>query len=146
MPNWAGWSPKGAAKEFSAFLWQGIVPNPQELDTFVRSKLNWSELSQPAHAELLAWYRRLIQVRSDKVVHPQESPLDSAKAVVNFNELAGWLNFCHNGVLAVFNFRNEAQRVPFPKGEWKLVLRSDSTAPLPTGAMPGHATFVYIGG
>jgi maltooligosyltrehalose trehalohydrolase len=137
---------EGRSKEFSAFQWQGAVPDPQELDTFTRSKLNWSELSQRAHAELLVWYRRLIQLRSDKVVHPQESPLDSTKAVVNFNEVAGWLNFCHNGVLAVFNFRNEAQRVPFPKGEWKLVLRSDSTAPLPTEAMPGHATFIYIGG
>jgi maltooligosyltrehalose trehalohydrolase len=137
---------EGRSKEFSAFQWQGIVPHPQELATFSRSKLNWSELSQPDHAELLVWYRRLIQLRSDKVVHPQESPLDSAKAVVNFNEVAGWLNFCHNGVLAVFNFRNEAQRVPFPKGEWKLVLRSDSTAPLPTEPMPGHATFIYIGG
>lgn len=136
----------GRSKEFRGFHWQGIVPNPQELDTFARSKLNWSELSQSAHAELLAWYRRLIQVRSDKVVHPQESPLDSAKAVVNFNEQAGWLNFCHNGVLVVFNFRNEAQRVPFPNGEWKLVLSSDSAAPLPIEAMPGHATFIYVGG
>jgi maltooligosyltrehalose trehalohydrolase len=137
---------EGRTKEFRGFQWHGIVPNPQELDTFARSKLNWSELSQSAHAELLAWYRRLIQVRSDKVVHPQESPLDSAKAVVNFNEQAGWLNFCHNGVLAAFNFRYEAQRVPFPNGEWKLVLRSDSTAPLPVEAMPGQATFIYISG
>jgi maltooligosyltrehalose trehalohydrolase len=137
---------EGRAKEFGGFQWQGIVPNPQALDTFARSKLNWSELSQPAHAELLAWYRRLIQVRSDKVVHSKDSPLDSAKAVVNFNSQAGWLNFCHNGVLAVFNLRNEAQRVPFPSGEWKLVLRSDSTAALPTDSMPGQATFVYIGG
>jgi maltooligosyltrehalose trehalohydrolase len=134
----------GRAREFRSFQWQGIVPNPQALDTFARSKLNWSELSQPAHAELLAWYRRLIQVRSDKVVHSQGGPLDSAKAVVNFDAQAGWLNFCHNGVLAVFNLRNEAQRVPFPSGEWKLVLRSDSTAALPTEAMPGQATFVYI--
>ena len=137
---------EGRSKEFSGFRWQGTVPNPQELDTFERSKLDWSELSQSAHAELLDWYRRLIQLRSDKVVHPQESPLDSAKAVVNFNEQAGWLNFCHNGVLVVFNFRNEAQRVPFPNGEWKLVLSSDSAAPLPIEAMPGHATFIYVGG
>ena len=137
---------EGRTKEFRGFQWQGIVPNPQELDTFVRSKLNWAELSEPAHAELLAWYRRLIQVRTDKVVLPLESPLDSTKAVVDFSEESGWLNFCHNGVLAVFNFRNEAQRVPSPKGEWKLVLRSDTTAPLSPEAMPGHATFIYIGG
>jgi maltooligosyltrehalose trehalohydrolase len=135
---------EGRAREFSAFQWQGMVPNPQELDTFVRSKLDWSELSEPAHAELLAWYRRLIQLRGDKVVHPPESPLISAKAVVNFDAQAEWLNFCHNGVLAVFNLRKLAQRVPVPSGEWELVLRSDSAAG-PSDTMPARTTFIYIG-
>jgi maltooligosyltrehalose trehalohydrolase len=124
MPIWAGCSPKGAP-EFRAFRWQGIVPNPQELDTFARSRLDWSEPSQPAHAELFAWYRRLIQLRSDKIAHCKESSLNSAKAAVNFNAEAEWLNFCHSGVLAVFNLSKEAQRVPMPSGDWQLVLRSD---------------------
>ena len=38
---------EGRSKEFSAFRWQGTVPNPQELETFERSKLDWSELSEP---------------------------------------------------------------------------------------------------
>jgi maltooligosyltrehalose trehalohydrolase len=135
---------EGRANEFRAFQWQGIVPNPQALDTFSRSKLDWSELSQPAHAELLAWYRRLIRLRGDKVVHPRESPLNSAKAVVNFDAQAEWLNFCHNGVLAVFNLRDGAQRVPVPSGEWELVLRSDSVEGS-SGFMPAQTTFIYIG-
>jgi len=31
---------EGRSREFSAFRWQGAVPNPQEADTFERSKLN----------------------------------------------------------------------------------------------------------
>ena len=135
----------GRAREFAGFQWQGTVPNPQELDTFTRSKLNWAELSEPAHAELLAWYRRLIQVRSDKVVLSPESSVESGKAAVNFDAKARWLNFCHNGVLAVFNLHSEAQRVPLPEGEWRVVLRSDSTIAMPTGAIPGHATLIFIG-
>ena len=137
---------EGRSREFAAFQWQRMVPNPQDLDTFARSKLNWSELSLPAHAELLAWYRRLIRLRADKVIHPRESAEDSVKAVVTFNAQAGWLNFCHNGVLAVFNFSDEPQHVHIPEGEWNLVLRSDSAAMLPTEAMPGETTFIYIGG
>jgi len=135
---------EGRSKEFRAFQWQGSVPNPQEFDTFARSKLNWSELSQPAHAELFAWYRRLIQLRSDKVVHPKESPSNSSKALVDFNAEAEWLNFGHNGVLVVFNLRNEAQRVPMPSGEWELVLRSDAVE-TSSELMPARTTFIYIG-
>jgi maltooligosyltrehalose trehalohydrolase len=135
---------EGRAEEFRAFQWQGTVPNPQDFETFTRSKLNWSEPSRPVHAELLDWYRRLIRLRSDKVVHQKESPLNSAKAVVEFNAEAEWLHFCHHGVLAVFNFRNSPQRVPIPAGVWKLLMRSDSLE-AESDLVPAQATFVYIG-
>jgi maltooligosyltrehalose trehalohydrolase len=135
---------EGRAKEFSAFQWQGAVPNPQAADTFERSKLDWSELSQPAHAELFEWYRQLINLRRDKVVLPRESPLDGAKAVVKFDEQAAWLTFVHNGVLAAFNLSEGEQRVPIPPGEWTLKLRSDSR-PNEDEVMPAKSTFIYIG-
>ena len=137
---------EGRSREFSAFRWQGAVPNPQEADTFERSKLNWSELSAPRHAELLAWYRKLISIRRDKIVMPRESLADSAKAVTNFDAKAGWLTFVHNGVLAVFNLADLAQTVPGPGGDWKLVLRSDAAEAQPSDAMPPRSTFIYIGG
>jgi len=137
---------EGRSREFSAFRWQGAVPNPQEADTFERSKLNWSELSAPRHAELLAWYRKLIGIRRDKIVMPRESLADSAKAVTNFDAKAGWLTFVHNGVLAVFNLADLAQTVPRPGGDWKLVLRSDAAEAQPSDAMPPRSTFIYIGG
>jgi maltooligosyltrehalose trehalohydrolase len=142
---------EGRSKEFSAFRWQGAVPNPQAADTFARSKLNWTELSEPRHAEMLAWYRALIRLRRDKVVMPPESSPDSTKAVTNFDAAAGWLTFVHNGVLAAFNFADAAQPVPLPDGGWTLVLRSDSGAAMPQEAtpqkdMPAKATFIFIGG
>jgi len=137
---------EGRSREFSAFRWQGAVPNPQEADTFERSKLNWSERSAPRHAELLAWYRKLIGIRRDKIVVPRESSADSAKAVTNFDAEAGWLTFVHNGVLAVFNLADQAQAVPGPGGDWKLVLRSDAAEAQPSDAMPPRSTFIFIGG
>jgi maltooligosyltrehalose trehalohydrolase len=144
---------EGRSREFSAFRWQGAVPNPQEADTFERSKLNWSELSAPRHADLLEWYRKLISIRRGKIVMPRESvadsakaAADSAKAVTHFDAEAGWLTFVHNGVLAVFNLADLAQTVPRPGGDWKLVLRSDSAGAQPSDAMPPRSTFIYIGG
>jgi maltooligosyltrehalose trehalohydrolase len=137
---------EGRSREFSAFRWQGAVPDPQEAGTFERSKLNWSELSAPRHAELLEWYRKLIGIRRDKVVLPRESSADSAKAVTNFDAEAGWLTFVHNGVLAVFNFADQMRTVPRPGGEWRLVLSSESTEAQASDAMSPRSTLIYIGG
>jgi maltooligosyltrehalose trehalohydrolase len=41
------------------------LPNPQELTTFLLSKLNWNERKQEKHAQILRLYRDLIQLRRD---------------------------------------------------------------------------------
>jgi maltooligosyltrehalose trehalohydrolase len=137
---------EGRSKEFRAFRWQGAVPNPQELRTFERSKLDWSELSQPRHIELFEWYRRLIRLKKDRPEMPRESRVDAPEHWVNFDEAADWLTFVHNGVLVAWNGCNRAQRVPMPGGEWRLVMRSDMERTLQADAMPPRTTFIYIGG
>ena len=127
---------EGRAKEFSSFSWQGEVPNPQSLETFERSKLDWDELPQPPHAELFDWHRRLIALRGLK--QPGK-----AKAVVKFSRDKRWLRFTHQGLLAVFNLSPQAQRVPLPPGEWELQLRSDESDQHAVGELPAHATFIY---
>ena len=127
---------EGRAKEFSSFSWQGEVPNPQSQETFERSRLDWNELSQPLHAGLFDWHRRLIALRGLK--KPGKS-----KAVVKFNQHRQWLRFTHRGVLAVFNLSPQAQRVPLPPGEWELQLRSEGSLEGVVGELPAHATFIY---
>jgi maltooligosyltrehalose trehalohydrolase len=136
----------GRSKEFSAFSWQGAVPNPQEPSTFERSKLDWSELSKPRHAELFEWYRRLIRLRKDRPEMPGESRVDAPEPKVKFDEAAQWLTFLHNGVFVALNWRDRAQGVPMPGGEWKLLMRSDSDQALMAEAMPPKTTFIFIGG
>ena len=143
---------EGRSKEFSAFRWQGAVPNPQDATTFERSKLNWAELIQPPHADLFAWYRQLIRLRKDRPEMPRESKADAARTQVDFNEAAEWLTFVHNGVLVALNWRDRAQEVPMPGGEWNLSMRSDSgrasqaSQGSQASAMPPRSTFIYIGG
>jgi maltooligosyltrehalose trehalohydrolase len=129
---------EGRAKEFSSFSWQGEVPNPQSLETFERSRLDWDELSQPRHAGLFDWHRRLIALRNLK------KP-GNAKAVVEFNQDKQWLRFTHQGVLAMFNLSPHAQRLPLPPGEWELRLRSDESLEHAVGELPAHSTFIYVG-
>ncbi|HEX3915403.1 MAG TPA: malto-oligosyltrehalose trehalohydrolase [Steroidobacteraceae bacterium] len=137
---------EGRSREFSAFRWQGAIPNPQDPATFARSKLDWTELSLPRHAELFDWYRKLIRLRRDRVRTPRESRADSQKSEVDFDAAAEWLAFVHNGVLAVFNLGDRAQCIPMPAGEWRLVLRSDAPQAWPVDAVAPRATLIYLGG
>jgi maltooligosyltrehalose trehalohydrolase len=60
---------EGRRQEFSAFAAfsdpavRSQIPDPQALDTFDNSRLNWSELSHPDHAAVRALYARLLAVR-----------------------------------------------------------------------------------
>ena len=47
---------------FAAFSGEQ-VPDPQALDTFLRSKLRWDERDQPPHAGVLRLYRDLLELR-----------------------------------------------------------------------------------
>jgi maltooligosyltrehalose trehalohydrolase len=54
----------GRRREFGSHGWaEAEVPDPQDPATFERSKLDWSELGKPGHAEILDLYRRLIALR-----------------------------------------------------------------------------------
>jgi maltooligosyltrehalose trehalohydrolase len=136
---------EGRSREFSGFRWQGAVPNPQEQETFERSILDWTELSLPAHAQLLEWYSQLIQLRKVKSQLRKRGERSwRAKPSVKFDEPAGWLRFEHGGVLAVFNLAAHAQRVPMPGGEWDPALCSDSTVAAMANEMPSQTTRIYI--
>jgi maltooligosyltrehalose trehalohydrolase len=57
----------GRRREFGAHGWAGNeVPDPQDPETFQRSKLDWSEPTRPRHREMLAFYRRLIALRKSR--------------------------------------------------------------------------------
>jgi maltooligosyltrehalose trehalohydrolase len=128
---------EGRSREFGAFAWAGAVPNPQEPDTFERSKLNWSELHSPAHAELWAWYRRLIEIRRTR-----SNILQTVKPDVNCDVGAQWLTLRLGNTLAVFNLAAQAQRVAMPGGEWDLLLSSDAGDPA-AAELPGYGTRVF---
>ncbi|WP_329103612.1 malto-oligosyltrehalose trehalohydrolase [Micromonospora sp. NBC_01699] len=57
----------GRRREFAAHGWSdGEVPDPQDPQTFARSRLDWAELDKPEHREMLDFYRRLIALRRSR--------------------------------------------------------------------------------
>ena len=57
---------EGRRKEFSGFTrFSGdSVPDPQAVETFERSRLDWSEAQRPAHAPIRQLYRELLRLRA----------------------------------------------------------------------------------
>ncbi|MGH3260751.1 MAG: DUF3459 domain-containing protein, partial [Trebonia sp.] len=88
----------GRRSEFAGHGWQfADVPDPQDKETFLRSKLDWSQPDRAPHRSLLAWYRALLSLRRSRgeLTDPR---LD--RVSVEFDERARWL-LVHRGVLRV---------------------------------------------
>ncbi len=54
--------------QFSNPTERDLIPDPNAILTFERSKLNWNAVREPGHQEHLSFYRRLLHLRSRYVV------------------------------------------------------------------------------
>jgi len=58
---------RGRRDEFADHGWdRGDVPDPQSEATVLRSRLDWSELTEMPHDRVLGWYRDLIRMRRER--------------------------------------------------------------------------------
>jgi maltooligosyltrehalose trehalohydrolase len=120
---------EGRRREFTAFGWNPEeIPDPQAVQTFERSKLNWSEHEEEPHAGLLAWHRRLIKLRRE-IPALADGRLDRVR--VNFDENARWLVVKRGALVVACNLNQITQRVPADIDvRSRLLLRSDNKAQL----------------
>ncbi len=103
---------EGRRKEFAAFGWNAAeIPDPQDPETFLRSKLDWVELESAPHASLLAWHKRLIDLRR-KTPDLSDGRLETVE--VRFSEDEQWLTFRRGDYLIGLNLSKEPRRVPVP--------------------------------
>ena len=78
----------GRRREFAAFGWDpATIPDPQDLATFERSRLDWEEPAASPHRDLLAWHRMLIdlrrRLRGAKPEHPPAVLVDEGVVMVD---------------------------------------------------------------
>lgn len=99
----------GRRQEFAAFGWKPEdVPDPQDPATFERSKLNWDEIAQPRHAEMLDWRRRLIRLRRSRPALTT-GRLDLIE--VRYDEQEKWLLVEREGITIACNFDQQVRRI-----------------------------------
>jgi maltooligosyltrehalose trehalohydrolase len=79
----------GRKAEFATHGWAAAdVPDPQDEATFLRSKLDWTQLDREPYLGLLAWYRELIALRRAR---PELTDPRLDRVTADFDEDARWI-------------------------------------------------------
>jgi maltooligosyltrehalose trehalohydrolase len=105
---------EGRKKEFAAFGWDpDEIPSPDETETFERSKLNWDEIHDGKHREMLEWVRKLIHLRRH-TASLNDGDLNHLKA--KFDQDKQWLAMDRGQVRVLFNLGKEAVELENPDG------------------------------
>jgi len=135
---------EGRIKEFERMGWDpAVVPDPQDPETFTRSKLNWAEAAQGEHARLLELYRALIALRR---ATPDLTEPGFGDTAVVMSEDEGWLLLRRGRTEVALNFSAEARRLPVRGGS--VALATDDGVRLESGGsagqlnLPGHSAAI----
>jgi maltooligosyltrehalose trehalohydrolase len=101
---------EGRRHEFASFGWDPCdVPDPQDVATFERSRLDWAELSQGSHAGLLAWHRRLITLRRET---PALTDPRLDRVSTEYDQEAGWIVVRRGPVAVASNLGSSTWNFP----------------------------------
>lgn len=124
---------EGRCKEFAAFGWKPEeVPPPQARETFERSKLNWNELAENSHVEILDWHKKLIALRR---AEKDLSDAEMKNVRVRFDEEKKWFAVERGAVSIVCNLASQPQVVPISTGTQNILLASEAQIEIQTGVV-----------
>ena len=132
---------EGRRREFTGFGWDpALIPDPAAMETFDGSVLNWEELQQEEHAEMLAWYRSLIRLRRSAYSAMDGEP---ASVRVRYDELEQWLSMEHGPLTVTCNLSGVERHVSM-SGEFSMVLGSSPSVRVEDGAaiLPSDSVIV----
>lgn len=121
---------RGRKEEFKSFQWKGEPLDPQDKETFMRSKINWDKRDSGKYKVLLDFYKHLIKVRRETsaLSNLDKECLD----VEGFEEskilsIRRWKK--NNDIFCIFNFHETDTNFMFPlqDSEWWKILDSSDT-------------------
>lgn len=128
---------QGRQREFSAFQGPSAAPDPQDEQTFLRSKLQWGQLTQEPHQTLFRYYQTLLLLRKQSMLRSPDR--ESVAVVVDDNRQTLTLfrqhtpRFEHPSipirietVVCLMNFSKEPQSLLLPISDtpWQKLLDS----------------------
>jgi len=123
---------QGRREEFAEHGWRTTdVPDPEEDATFTRSRLDWSQLAEDSHRDILAWYTELIALRRAR---PELTDPRLDRVGAEYHETGRWLVLHRGRLRIVASLGPSPQRIPL-EGQGQAVL----AASRPEVALDGDA-------
>jgi maltooligosyltrehalose trehalohydrolase len=121
---------EGRKREFEAFGWdRASIPDPENRETFLRSKLDWNELTVIPHSEMVSWYRDLIKLRRSV---PALNNGEPGNTIAIFNEEEKWLCMERGAVKVACNLAQSSRALAVPD-RGKLILASNLDVKIDAG-------------
>ena len=103
---------EGRLEEFAQMNWDtDAVPDPQATSTFTDSKLDWSEVEQDTHADILALNTRLLEIRRS---YPDITDPRFDRALANSSDDDGWLVVERGEIIVAVNFKDQQAELDVP--------------------------------
>jgi maltooligosyltrehalose trehalohydrolase len=100
---------EGRIGEFAEHGWDAAeVPDPQDPETFARSKLDWSEPGRAPHTRLLEVHRTLLRLRR---AHPELVDADLSAVEVAWDDEDRWLVVHRGSLRVVANLAGEPREI-----------------------------------
>jgi maltooligosyltrehalose trehalohydrolase len=122
---------EGRIKEFENFNQEGEVEDPNSIETFNQSKIQWHKRNTSHYAKLLSWHRLLINLRKTSPVLKNFSKEDVSVDVIDEK---GFVLYRasedkQEKWMCLFNLSEEtiSYTVPDPLSEWSKILDSNRT-------------------
>jgi maltooligosyltrehalose trehalohydrolase len=117
---------EGRRHEFASFGWNpGDVPDPQDATSYERSRLDWTEAGDEAHATVLRWHHDLIALRA---ANPALRDGDRAAMTVEHDDGSRTLVMRRAGVTVACNWGEAPVTVAVTEGEVPHMLSDGAVA------------------
>lgn len=143
-PEMAKLVSEGRKREFADFGFDGEdLPDPEDVRTYEASKLNWGEVLEGKHLEMLEWTKQLIHLRRTLLALNDG---DMGHIKITYDEDKRWLVMTRGSVRVLLNLGSEAQSFRLEDGE-SLQLASKQS-PVRDGLLllPGMSLVVVSNG
>lgn len=131
---------KGRKEEFAAFHLEGEAPDPNDEETFMKSKLQWRLLDQEPHKTMLNYYREIIRLRKTQ---PAFKNADRKNLQVTFDQKEQTLTLKRRQgqqtVYCLMNFSKKQQAFQLP-GNKNLNILLNSACSRWLGTISADAT------
>jgi malto-oligosyltrehalose trehalohydrolase len=109
-PELAAAVSEGRRSEFAAHGWgRADIPDPQDKETFLRSKLDWTQQDRDPYRSLLSWYRSLIALRRAR---PELTNPRLDQVLANYDEQARWLLITRGPLRIAANLGTAPAKIP----------------------------------